>query len=195
MTNMVTLPSGYEIRSLSEEEFKPLWDAHAPKIFDEASQIFRLYRFLSEQEKEKTKTLGVAFGKVYELNLGMFFNGQFVGWCAGNQEPGATFYMRNSAILPEHRRKGLYTALLAHAIDILVEKGFQKISSRHVATNNSIIIPKLKLGFLISSLEISDTFGALVHLTYFPKELRRKILIYRAGDLKPDDEIKKCLEI
>lgn len=101
--------------------------------------------------------------------------------------------MRNSAILPEHRRKGLYTQLLEETLRRVSADGFQKIYSRHSATNNDVIIPKLKAGFTISSLEVSDVFGVLVHLVYFPKKLRRKIMVYRVGDAKPDDEIKKCL--
>lgn len=66
---------------------------------------------------------------------------------------------------------------------------------RHSATNNAVIIPKLKAGFVITSMEISDMFGVLVHLTYFPKVLRRKMITYRVGDMKPDEEIKKCLKI
>jgi hypothetical protein len=60
-------------------------------------------------------------------------------------------------------------------------------------TNNDVIIPKLKAGFLITSFELSDTFGSLVHLTYYPSPLRRKVQVYRAGDLFPDEEIRKAL--
>ena len=189
------LPSGYEIRALSDEEFDPLWNKHVSKIFDENSQIFRLYRFLSAEEKAKVEALRGSLGKPYTLNLALCYKGDFVGWSAGHQESAETFYMRNSAILPEHRRKGLYTALLSRTVEELKEKGFQKIYSRHNATNNDVIIPKLKYGFTIASLEISDMFGVLVHLVYFPKELRRKMTIYRVGDMKPDDEIRTCLDI
>ena len=72
-------------------------------------------------------------------------------------------------MLPGHRRKGIYTALMHRVIETVVEKGFQKIYSRHSVTNNDVIVPKLKAGFVISSMEISDVFGVLVHLVYFPK--------------------------
>lgn len=48
---------------------------------------------------------------------------------------------------------------------------------------------------MITSLEVCDIFGVLVHLTYFPNKLRKKMLIYRVGDIKPDTEIKECLKI
>jgi ribosomal protein S18 acetylase RimI-like enzyme len=192
---MMQLPPGYEIREMTEQEFSPLWKEHAQRIFDDNSQIFRVREFLSDQEKSKLKELWGNMGTPYELRLGLFHNGEFAGWCAGHQESAEIYYMRNSAVLPEHRRKGLYTAMLKHSISALEAKGFQKIYSRHSATNNEIIIPKLKLGFTISGFEVTDMFGVLVQLVYFPKELRRKVMLYRVGDLKPDDEIRNCLKI
>jgi hypothetical protein len=103
--------------------------------------------------------------------------------------------MQNSGILPEHRRKGLYSKLVRHVLNVTTEKGFPRVWSRHNATNNAVIVPKLKQGFLISAMELSDTFGTLVHLSYFPVEVQRKMMDYRAGQIKPDDEIKKLLGI
>ncbi|MAV90346.1 MAG: hypothetical protein CL676_02930 [Bdellovibrionaceae bacterium] len=192
---MKSLPSGYEIRQLTDQEFLPLWKDHASRIFDDNSQIFRVYQWLSDTEKEKAKSLRESMGAPFCLNLGLFFEDKFVGWSTGHQESSETFYMRNSAVLPDHRRKGLYTALLTETVKIAVEKGFQKIYSRHSSTNNEIIIPKLKYGFVITSMEVTDIFGVLVHLTYFPKELRRKMMVYRVGDMKPDREIDSCLDL
>ena len=189
------LTDGYSIREMSHEEFEPLWDKHASDIFDDNSQIFRVFQWLNEEEKIKIKALRESMGTPYQLRLGLYFRDEFVGWSAGHQESAETYYMRNSAILPAHRRKGLYSLLLTETLRIVKEKGFQKIYSRHNATNNAVIIPKLKAGFTISSLEVSDMFGVLVHLTYFPKELRRKMMVYRVGDMRPDDEIKTCLSL
>jgi len=192
---VIQLPEGYEIREMTGEEFGPLWREHAPKIFDDSSQIFRVFDFLSDTEKTKAKELQGYMGSPYQLRLGLFYKNEFVGWSTGHQESSETYYMRNSAVLPAHRRKGLYSTLLRQALATLTEKGFQKIYSRHSATNNDVIIPKLKAGFTISSLEVSDMFGVLVHLVYFPKDLRRKVMVYRVGDIKPDGEIRKCLKL
>lgn len=186
------LPEGYEIRSMTWAEFSPLYNQHAKGIFAD-SQIFRYHQFLSEDEKTKFAELGQNYKGAYELNLALFYKNKFAGWCSGDQHSAEAFYMRNSAILPEHRRKGLYTALLTETLRVLTEKGFQKIYSRHNATNNPVIIPKLKAGFVISTLEVSDMFGTLVHLTYLTNPLRRKMMIYRTGDMMPDAEIKSAL--
>jgi GNAT superfamily N-acetyltransferase len=189
------LPKDYEIRILSQDEFQPLWQAHAPKIFENDSQSFFIRDYFNDVERERAKALSQVFAQRYLLNLSLFYKGEFAGWCAGHQESGETFYMRNSAILPEHRRKGLYTALMQATVEEVTRNGFQRIYSRHVATNNAVIIPKLKFGFTISSIEISDTFGVLVHLSYFPNSLRRKIFDYRAGAVRPDEEIRKCMKL
>lgn len=190
---MNQLPAGYEIREMSGEEFQPLWREHSASIFQEDGQIFNLYECLSEDEKNLRKSLREQMGKPFSLRLGLFFQGKFVGWSCGDQKDEETYYMRNSAVLPEHRRKGLYNALLQRTMEAVVQKGFQKIYSRHNATNNAVIIPKLKYGFVISALEVSERFGVLVHLTFFPKEICRKVMDYRVGDSKPDDEIRKHL--
>ncbi len=189
----MSLPIGYEIREMPADELEA-FSRLRREIFEE-SQIFPAPRYLDENEKVKAAELAKLMGDRYRLRLGLYFENTLVGWAVGDQESSETFYMRNSAVLPAHRRKGLYTALMNRVIETVVEKGFQRVYSRHSATNNNVLIPKLKAGFVISSFEISDVFGVLVHLVYFPKNLRRKMMVYRVGDMKPDDEIRECLKI
>ena len=185
----------YEIRELHIDEFGPLLGEHRKTFFEDESQIFRLGNALSGNELEKMGALKSSLGEPIRINLGIYYNNEFVGWSWGYQESASRFYMCNSAVFPEHRRKGLYTMLLNEMIKIVTEIGFQEIYSRHTTTNNAVIIPKLKVGFVITSIEITDLFGALVHLTYFPNSLRKKILDYRVGQIKPDDEIKNYLDL
>ncbi|MBK9323721.1 MAG: GNAT family N-acetyltransferase [Bdellovibrionaceae bacterium] len=103
--------------------------------------------------------------------------------------------MVNSVVLPEHRGRGLYSRLLDIAMKELVPKGFQRIWSRHNQTNNAVIVPKLRRGFLIPGTELSDIFGSLVNLTFFTNKLRRKVMDFRSGDLRPDDELKKAFRL
>lgn len=194
-TSKGVLAPGYSIREMSKDEFEVVWRDHASKIFDDNSQIFRVMSIFDEGEREKIKILAAKMGEPYQLRLGVFNGDDLVGWAIGDQHTSEAFYMRNSAILPEHRRKGLYSALLQHVVSTVTTVGFQKIYSRHSATNNDVIIPKLKAGFVISSLEVSDVFGVLVHLVYFPKEIRRKMQVYRVGDMRPDDEIRRLLKL
>lgn len=189
------LPAGYSMREMPADEFQPLWQKHAADIFDESQLIFRAFPALTESEQQSWRELGKNMGQPFHLRLGLFHGEEFVGWHTGNQESGEVFYMRNSAVLPTHRRKGLYRALLMETLDRLKAKGFQKIYSRHHCTNNNVIIPKLQAGFVITGMEVTDVFGTLVHLAYFTNPLRRKMLEFRTGDLFPDQEIRDHLKL
>lgn len=189
------LENGYTIRALESDAFGELWQAHAKTIFEEALPIFSYRDTLSAAELAKAERLREQLGSGYRLNLAVYRNDEFVGWSWGRQESSETYYMVNSAILPAHRGKGLYQALVSVVIEETTEQGFQRVYSRHIATNNAVIIPKLKVGFLITGFELSDQFGTLVHLSYLPNPLRRKVLDYRAGQCMPDDEIKARLRL
>ena len=82
-------------------------------------------------------------------------------------------------------------ALLPRILGALQREGFQIVSSRHVATNNQILVPKLKAGFVMTGIEVSDVFGVVVHLSYFFNPLRRKVLDVRVGQARPDAEVKR----
>lgn len=180
----------YEIREMNVEELWPLVDKYSPGIFQDNSLVFGWSQNISEQEKESLRKLNGNMGTPLRIGLGLFHGSDFIGWSYGDQQSAETYYMRNSAVLPGHRRKGLYSALLEAKLEKLKSLGFQKIYSRHTITNNAVIIPKLKAGFVISNFELDDKFGTLVHLTYYTNPLRRKILDFRTGDLNPDEEIK-----
>lgn len=190
------LPSGYSIKLCDSDEF---WAAGTRKqmeiVFDKDGLILRPPDILSDSEKTKLKSLNENYKYPYVYHSLLFYKGILAGWMWGYQDSRDSFYMVNSAVLPEHRGRGLYSRLLDTAMKELVQKGFQRIWSRHNQTNNAVIVPKLKRGFLISGTELSDVFGSLVHLTFFTNKLRRKVMDFRSGDLRPDDELKKAFKL
>ncbi len=188
-----SLSEGYEIRELETDAFGMLWEEPAKLFFDDVAPVFRVREILNDTQTEQVRVLGERLKDRYRLNLGLFHREEFVGWSWGFQDSADTYYMCNSAVFPEHRRKGLYTALLNATLERVTEMGFQRIYGRHVATNNPVIIAKLKAGFQITQFELSDAFGALVHLTWYPHELRRRVLSYRSGQVRPDGEIRRLL--
>jgi len=105
----LSLPDQYEIRELKSDEFGALWEKYSRDIFEDSSQVFRPQDILSPSDREKTKNLRSRMGEVYRLNLGLYHAQEFVGWSWGFQESAETFYMCNSAVLPGHRKKGLYS--------------------------------------------------------------------------------------
>ena len=72
--------------------------------------------------------------------------------------------------------------------------GFQEISSNHVATNNPIIIAKLKANFVITGITLSDLQGIIVTLSYYKNNLRKQALDYRVGAIKHSAEIEKIFK-
>lgn len=189
------LPEGFSIVEKPGEEFWPQVTPHLTRIFDERELILRPHPLLSAREKEKLKALNAENKNVYTYHALLLKDGALAGWTWGYQDSRESFYMVNSAIFPEHRGRGLYTRLLETTVNKMVEKGFQKIWSRHNMLNNAIIASKLKKDFQITGTEINDSFGALVHMTLYTNKIRRKILQFRSGSLRPDQELKDILKI
>ncbi len=83
----------------------------------------------------------------------------------------------------EYQRKGIYSALCKETIEIAKREGFQTISSKHMLTNNSILIAKLKLGFKVSGMEMDAVHGTLLKLVYNLNPQMTEALRYRAGEI------------
>ena len=192
---MSMLLGEYEIKEITKEVLFAQMDEWGPKIFSNNDTSMNQNLILSDMEKENVRKLHKNLSSIYSLRLGVYKGDEFCGWFCGEQHTAESFYMRNSAIYPNHRKKGLYTALLKEVMTRVQAEGFQIAYSRHNTTNNAIIIPKLKAGFKITTLEVSERFGTLVHLTYFFNEVRAQILDFRSGNSKPSEQVKKALGI
>jgi RimJ/RimL family protein N-acetyltransferase/GNAT superfamily N-acetyltransferase len=188
------MPTGYCLKELNSDDFWEQVEKKMEIIFaDDLS--YSVQNVLSEVETVKLKILSENFKRPCVYHFVILHNETAVGWTWGYQDSKESVYMVKPGILPEHRGKGLYSKLLQTTVEKLVQKGFQRIWSRHNCTNNEIIIPKLKHGFQITGSELSDVFGSLVHLTYFANPTRRKIMHFRSGHLSPDVEVKKVFKL
>lgn len=188
------LSSGYYLKDMTAKEFFPLFGQHYDRIFGDDHSFFANDHY-SAEEKAKAKALGQRMGDLYSLHVGVFSaEHEFVGFSFGYQETAESFYMACSAILEDHRRHGLYAGLLHYIVETVSAIGFQIIYSTHCATNNAVIIPKLKAGFIIAKLELSDMFGVVVNLHYYSNPLRRKAMDYRSGLRLPDAELKALMK-
>lgn len=190
------LPKGYEVRDMQRDEFSKYFEKHAPKVFSD-NLDYDPDDIDSKKIKNKIKTLSKQFisPNQYRIHLGVFHKNKFVGWSWGFQYTSTMFYMCNSAVLPAHRRKGIYTYLMNEVVKRASTQGFMYIFSRHIMTNNDILISKLKMGFKITNFELSERFGNLVHLTYFPQKIRSDILDFRSGYKRPDKKMKKIFKL
>jgi len=148
---------------------------------------------LNEDEIVRVKELEKNLKDKYQLRLAVLDQEQLVGWTFGWQDSGTTFFMGASIILPEYRRKGLYSKLIEKVLEITNLKGFQTVTSCHIVTNNPVIIAKLKHGFSISSLEMDAVHGALVRLSYHHNALLKAAAKFRAGAVG-EAKIKQLLD-
>ena len=196
MESEFSIGDDFVVKKLNKKEFFPLFEKYHDEVFYQDHSLHSNV-FYSDDEKNKIKELDrTCFDNPFTLNLAVYDKKEkFVGWSFGWQENSTTYYMCNSGVLNQNRRKGIYSSLLEINIKILKEMGFQLIYSRHNATNNSVLIPKLKAGFIISKMEISDTFGCLIHLHYYTNKTKRKIMDYRCGQVAPDEELKKLFDM
>lgn len=115
------------------------------------------------------------------MHVLVYLDSELIGWHVGEQINAETYYMRNSAILKPFRGNSYYEQLLKFVINEVQSNGFQIISSTHHPNNPAVLIPKLRSGFIITSTEMSDRFGFLVHLKYFVNKKREKEFFKRIG--------------
>lgn len=193
MTYQRKWDDGLEIRKFSSEECETFIRPNHSRIFNSNQPRLMPHPFYSDSEKGKLKDLGRQMGG-YRLDLGAFFNGEFAGWHFGLQTSEDTYFMRNSAVLPDFRRRRIYERLLQSTLEVVTAAGFQRITSDHHPSNTAVLIAKLKAGFWISGVHIDDRFGTLVDLVWYPHQVRREAFEYRVGHTFPSDSIKQLLE-
>lgn len=102
-------------------------------------------------------------------------DGTAVGFFDGHQDTRARYYMEYSAVAPGLRRRGIYRAYLDRLLELATECGFREVYSRHLASNNAVLVPKLARGFRIAAFEVSTAYGLLVELRYFLAEGQREL--------------------
>jgi ribosomal protein S18 acetylase RimI-like enzyme len=119
-----------------------------------------------------------------EFGVAAFQGDSLVGWSRGHRQGTREFYMLNSGVAHAHRRTGIYTAMVKAILTHAKEQGYQRVTSRHAAANNSVLIAKLKLGFRVSGFEYSEVYGPLVQLTYLVNEARDRLYRVRAASIR-----------
>lgn len=173
---------GYRIASVAkipEEEYLKQFNEHLLQgypVLPWRSQLCTSQQRSCSQLKKRIR------GR-YELRLVLLYQDEVVGWTYGWQDGVHTddFYMAASLVLPEHRRQGLYRALVKRVLEVTYSVGFGAVRSRHIYTNNPVLIAKLKLGFFINGFEQDETVGTVVRTIYYHNDFRKKGLRYRSG--------------
>jgi ribosomal protein S18 acetylase RimI-like enzyme len=133
------------------------------EVFADVQQVsFELALALAD-EAATTHPADQTHSAMYRL--GAYDGDELVGWSNGWMDRGNVFYMANSGVRASHRRRGIYSALLAAVREHAVASGAVAIRSQHSVVNNPVIVAKLRAGFNISGLSQSAQMGTLVELT------------------------------
>jgi ribosomal protein S18 acetylase RimI-like enzyme len=122
--------------------------------------------------------------QVQRIRAGAFSSGRLIGWTHGWFEPGRHFYVANSAVLPQFRRRGVYTRLMSVLEERLRAEGCVRICSQHQADNSAVLIAKLKSGFVITGMEFSAEMGLLVKLVRHLLEPHARFHAQRTGAVR-----------
>ncbi|MFC5269279.1 hypothetical protein [Adhaeribacter terreus] len=189
MPETIALFDDYYLEAATDKPaFDAFFMANSPKVFS-ATSTFSYQQALSKMENEQLEKLGSNLDNSYRLCFYLKKGEEKIGWFKGEQKDKDSFSMSNTGIFPAHQQQGIYKAMLPKVLNLLQEAGFQRVISYHQATNNTIIIPKLKAGFLITGFEISDEYGLLIKLTYYFNETRRQAIDFRVGRQKMDENL------
>ncbi|MEM7037304.1 MAG: GNAT family N-acetyltransferase [Bacteroidota bacterium] len=180
-------------KAVEEAEIHAVFGQYMAKMFGDSIR-FQPETIWTAEEVVQMKDQKQAYEEFFTIRFVIYHEEEFVGWMTGREENYETFYMENSGVLPKWRGKGVYSAMMKEMMKLAKEKGYQIIKSRHNATNNAILVPKLRAGFLITGFELSDRYGTMIHLSYFLNPKRREVMDMRSGFRYPGQEILEALD-
>ena len=176
----------YSVRQLSEDDF-------AAALRGSKKDILSGTRLGASRNLIPKSTANL--NSTIIISLGLFHYETFVGWSTGYNIGLATFYIDNSAIHSDHRGRGFYLRLMQAMIGQVTREGFQSLKCHHFGTMNELIALKLRLGFAITGLEISEEHGSMVLMEYFINKKRSAILRFRTGESRPSVTVRKVLKL
>jgi len=167
-----------EFEELPEQEFQAL-----KKIALSFHPFLQWEQNLNIEEKGKLAGLKQRQPMGYTLRLGVLHEKKLIGASFSFQQSSTDLMMGVSAVLPEFRRRGIYGALCKKTLEIAKREGFQSVASKHLLTNNAILIAKLRLGFNICGMETDAVHGTLLKMVYNVNPEMAEALRYRAGEV------------
>ncbi|MFN8578163.1 MAG: hypothetical protein U0354_15100 [Candidatus Sericytochromatia bacterium] len=191
---MSILFDNYSYYIINENEFWQIFKENRKSVFEENIE-FSLNKALTDLEKNKLIKLKQNLTNTYKLFIKITCDEKIIGWFYGKQSNEESFEMVNTGLIKEYRNKGIYKSILKEVIKLTEIEGFQKIGSHHHANNNSVIVPKLKQGFIITGMELDDKFGLLIRLTYYFNKTRSDINNFRIGSKKLNKDLEKYLNL
>jgi ribosomal protein S18 acetylase RimI-like enzyme len=175
-----------DLRLHTVDQFpEPAFSALAHDAFSDYEQSPLLTDVLDHESAARSGPL--ASTDEGALRIAAFRAEALVGWTYARPDGVQHLHMINSGVAPAERRKGVYSQLVQRTIEHAKSHCYISILSRHTASNNAVIVAKLKLGFFVSGFEYSEVYGPLVRLTYLVGDLRRGLHDARSRPLRRAD--------
>lgn len=154
-------------------------------IFGNERRQQYMRELIGAQADDRHKALRDDLPKPARIRIGAFDEDRLIGCSSGWFEVGGNFYIGMSAVDAAYRQQGIYTRMLGAIEQAVRDRGGLLISSHHVATNNAVLIAKLKLGYVIAGTEFVDQMGLLVRLVLHLTPERRSLFADRTATLRP----------
>jgi RimJ/RimL family protein N-acetyltransferase len=179
----------YRLEPVSSErywrELVPAWrDSWPPEVY------LDFERLRDDAQREQTGRLEASLGAAALGEHWRALDGERqVALFSGRQRDASTYRMTHAQVHPDERGKGIYKAIVRLIVAYTGDLGFDRIVSEHSPSNNAVIIPKLRAGFVISALEIDAALGISVVLTYFHNPVHRAAFGFRVGDASLTPEL------
>ncbi|NEX63485.1 GNAT family N-acetyltransferase [Noviherbaspirillum galbum] len=182
MTQATSLERADGIRIAVVPQFdEPAFTETVERLFGDLARRSLLRSQLGDDAFARADALRDSLPAPERLRVGAFDGDTLVGWSMGWYERGGAFYVANSAVLPAHRRRGVYSRLARAVLDEAAARGCHTVYSRHLSTNNPVLIAKLRLGFVITGMEFSEELGSLVRMSFFLTPERARLHAERSG--------------
>ena len=179
------LPPPYELRVV-EKYAEPRFSALSREAFSFSPGLY--LRDITEEPAEQRDARSQSMGG-WRLRVGVYVDDALVGWSYGWQDHKDGFYMAQSAVLPEHRRRGLYRAMVDAIVAITRERGFFYVHSKHICTNRPILIAKMQAGFYITGMSMHPAWGVMALMEMPLTGPREEALLARSGIARPTERI------
>jgi GNAT superfamily N-acetyltransferase len=165
------LPGGYRIQTVADEgAYWVAWE----DAFGREGYPPEMYFARSPERQAQAERLAAARGGAPLVDRWLIRDGErVVAVYRGEQLDAHTYATSHAAVHPDHRRRGIYRAVIERVLATTRELGFASVVSSHAPGNNPAIIAKLSLGFRIDRLEIDALHGPCLWLRYYhdPDEL------------------------
>ncbi len=168
------LPEGVEAHAVEKDVLQKVMTQLWPAIFPEDSNLC-FFRTVQERMGKMEFLWREYYGSGHsETILFTLPDETPIGWVTGDMEDYMTFYLRLFGLLPEYRRKKVFSAFQQKFFEYLKEVGYERIASHHHINNRITLISQLKMGFSLVGFEVDERFGILAKVLYFLHEDRRE---------------------